>query len=435
MARATRRTWAGGYIRTNSDGRTVFYIHRRVAGRRWKKALNVANEAAALAELVAFNRDPGAYCAGAVEDEGQASLHLDADLIKAYTAHAAAPRIQNGRANGAKWLKAKAKLLAWWAGALRDAGGRALDLRRVDLARHVLPALDGVPGARHRREAIKALYSWLAATGRIKAHEDPVARLPVGQGRAAQTEGGKAKVVSREDVLAVIAHLRSLPAAHGRPADEGSRYAHALTLQAGTGWHTTEVERFVKGGEIIESLPAPLREPGVVAVLSVPHKSGKRHHTKVRPVVLAAAKALHSGRRGFSVRRYDRAVRAACVALGLRAFAPAWMRHTNATHAVQQLGVSDLDVGKYLGHADAKMVHDVYGVLRTPPTVPTILDEPVVPEEPEVDAPALAARLAAAEAEASALRAEVERLRARAPSGPPPARSGARKPLPRGVRH
>jgi integrase len=395
MSQSKTRKWPGGFVRTTGDGRPVFYIHKRVAGRRWKKALDVGTESEALAEFVAFNRDPAAFCAGATEPESQAPLYLDAALVGAYKAHAAAPRIENGRQNGAKWLRRKIKLLQWWAEALVDRGGRALDLRRVDLAKHVLPPLEGVPGARHRREAIKALYSWLAATGKIKAHEDPVARLPVGQGRVAQTHGGIVKVVPREHVLKVIDHL----------AAERSRYADALVVQAGTGWHTTEVERFVRVGEIIDPVPVALREPGVVAVLSVPHKSGKAHYSKVAERVLRSARALHAGPRGLSIRHYDRAVRTTCVALGLPPFTPAWMRHTNATHAVQQRGVSDLDVGKFLGHADASMVHAVYGVLRTPPKVPTILDEPGPAPAAEMDAEALAA-------EVRRLREENDRLRA-----------------------
>lgn len=397
MAPKNTRTWPGGYVRTTSDGRPVWYIHKRVGGVRFKKALAAANEDQALVELASFLKDPQGYCEGEAPVISQAPLHLDAELVKAYLAHASAPRSENGKENGRKWLKAKGKLLAWWAGALVDAKDRPLDLRKVELARHVLPALETVRGKRHRREAIKALYSWLAATGRIKASEDPVARLPVGQGRVAQTQGGVKKVVPREHVLKVINHLL---------VGEASRYGHALTVSAATGWHVTEVERFLKTGEIIEPVPVALREPGVEAVLSTPHKSGKPHYTKVGKDALHSAKELLKGKRGFSVKWYVETVKDACRELKLPVFSPAWMRHTNATHAVQQPGVSDLDAGKFLGHADASMVHQVYGVLRTPPKVPTIMDDPVPASPPQPDVAALVEEVRRLRQEVGALRGQ-----------------------------
>lgn len=155
-------------------------------------------------------------------------------------------------------------------------------------------------------------------------------------------------------------------------------------------------------GEVIEPVPVALREPGVVAILSTPHKSGKTHYTKVGADALLSARALLEGQRGLSVQRYDRTVREACVTLRLKPLSPAWMRHTAATHAVQQPGVSDSDTGKFLGHADASMVHKVYGVLRTPPKVPTILDDA---------APAAQDATAALVEEVRQLRREVAQLR------------------------
>ena len=399
MARKNTRNWPGGYVRTTGDGRPVWYIHKRVGGVRWKKALQVANEDQALVELAAFLKDPKAYCEGVALPAPDEPLLLDARLVKTYLAHAAAPRSENGRENSRKWMRAKGKILAWWASVLVDARGGPLDLRKVELARHVLPALEPVRGKRHRREAIKALYAWLAATGRVRASEDPVARLPVGQGRVAQTQGGKDKRVPREHVLKVIDHLLM---------KEDSRYGHALTVSAATGWHVTEIERFVQRGEVIEPVPLSLQEPGVEAILSTPHKSGRQHYTKVGRDALLAARALLAGRRGFSVKWYVETVKAACQELKLPPFSPAWMRHTSATLAVEQPGVSDIDTGKFPGHAYGEMVHNVYGVLRTLPKVPTILDAPTPPVPPQPDVAALVE-------EVRRLREELEELRAGKP--------------------
>ncbi len=134
----------------------------------------------------------------------------------------------------------------------------------------------------HKREAIKALYAWLRKAGRITTADDPVMSLPVGQGRVARTEGGKDKVVPRERVLKVIEYL----------GKKKSRYAHVLTVQAATGWHITEISRFVAGG-VIEPVPAFLAQPGVVAILVGPkHKNGKRHFAKVGELAAFSARLL-----------------------------------------------------------------------------------------------------------------------------------------------
>ncbi len=66
----------------------------------------------------------------------------------------------------------------------------------------------------------------------------------------------------------------------------------------------------------------------------------------------------------------------ACDKVKVPRFSPAWMRHTNATHALQHAGVTTDDAGKFLGHADGLMAGTVYGVNAVPPKVPTIMDDP-----------------------------------------------------------
>jgi integrase len=296
-------------------------------------------------------------------------------------------------------MSEKKHLLEWWAEKLVDGEGRALDLRRVKLAKHVLPVLDGAPGEkpgiwevapasgkRHKREVIKALHGWLRKTGRIDAHLDPVATLPVGQGRVAQTEGGKNKVVPKEHVLQVAEHL----------INTGSRYGHALVIQAATGWHVTEIVRFIEGGEIVRPVPQHLQEPGVTAILVCPlHKNGRIHFAKVgkratfsAEILLRPSKVDGLDGRGrhyrgageevgsISIRHYMEAVKTACGKVKVPRFSPAWMRHTNATHAIQHAGVTTEDTGKFLGHADGLMAGTVYGVNAVPPKVPTIMDDP-----------------------------------------------------------
>jgi len=248
-----------------------------VNGRRWKKTLDVRTERDADVELLRFLADPEGYCSETDEDE---PIYLDDALVERFLAWSGGPRSDNGKQNTRKWLRWQKKCLQWWAERLVDAQGRMLDLRRVSRAKHVLPHLDGVPGSkpgtwsieptkskRHKREVIKGLYSWMRKhEARISAAEDPVMDMPVGKGRVAQTEGGKNKLVPRENVEKVIRHLLA----------KGSRYAHALTVQAGTGWHVTEVVRFIARGQIIEPVPRLLQEPGVSAILTSRWRSRTR---------------------------------------------------------------------------------------------------------------------------------------------------------------
>lgn len=393
-------TWEGGIVRYDRRGNPVYVIRRMVNGRRWKKTLDVNSEREARLELLRFDADPEGYCLEVVEDE---PIYLDDALVERFLAWSGAPRADNGKANSRKWLRWQKKCLQWWAERLVDGQGRLLDLRRVNRAKHVLPHLDGVPGPkpgtwsieptkskRHKREVIKAIYAWLRKhEGRITAAQDPVMDMPVGKGRVAQTEGGKNKVVPRENVEKVINYLLS----------KGSRFGHVLAVQAGTGWHTTELVRFIARGELVQPVPKLLQEPGVTAILVGPqHKNGKRHFAKVGDGVALSARILLErdgeeaaeadldGRGGYhrgtgevvgsiSERHYYEAVKNACTDLGIPKFSPAWMRHTNATHALQQKFGHE-EVGKFLGHSDGTMAKEVYGPNAVPPKVPTIMDDP-----------------------------------------------------------
>jgi integrase len=337
-------TWEGGIVRRDRRGRPVYVLYKQVRGRRWKKTLRAKTLLDALVELRRFELDPASYCEPA--ETLNAPLRLDAALVDAYLAS-----VQNT----AKWRAYKRRLLLWWAAKLDG-----LDLGRVRLATHVLPALTDVRGARHRREAIKALYAWLRKTGRVTLAQDPVAALPVGKGGVAQHT--RSKVVPREHVVQVADFL----------ADGGSRYGHALAVQAGTGWHTTEIVRFAANGTIIAPVPEHLAEPGVAAILVTPiAKNGRRHYAKVTSRVAFAARLLVG--QGISERHYYAAVKRACRELRVAVFSPAWMRHTNATHALQA-GATEKDAGRFLGHApDGRMVREVYALGAVPPKVPTVL--------------------------------------------------------------
>lgn len=149
-------------------------------------------------------------------------------------------------------------------------------------------------------------------------------------------------------------------------------------MQAGTGWHTTEVVRFAAAGTI-EPLPKSMKvENGAVGVLVCPlHKSGDVHRTAVSAEVLDAAKRLRA-HGAFSREWYDRAVRSACETVkrpddevGIPVFTPGRFRHSLATWAFEA-GADPYAVSAFLGHKSPQTTKRFYATLATVPKVPTL---------------------------------------------------------------
>ncbi len=63
-------------------------------------------------------------------------------------------------------------------------------------------SIEPTKSKRHKREVIKAVYSWLRKhEGRITAAQDPVMDMPVGNGRVAQTEGARSRAMISSGAL------------------------------------------------------------------------------------------------------------------------------------------------------------------------------------------------------------------------------------------
>jgi integrase len=372
--------WSGGYVLYGQDGRPTYYVKRQVNGTRHEFSTRAHSETAASAHLERFERDPF-YRPGKIEDHGKEPVYLDDKLVGEFLAWSRRPKADGGKGNTPAWVAKQKIELAWWAERFVAEDGTHHNLRGLSLDRVILPALDADPLAappvqpapnRAKKIAVlKVLYTYLRKRGRISPPEDPtLAALAVPQAAPSQTKG-KVKVAKAEHVRAVIAHLQA----------KKSIYAHALTVSAATGWHTTEVLCFAETGSI-EDQPAYATVPGIAGVLVCPkHKSGKEHRTRVTTEALSSAVALlehaKGNGRGMSRHWYDTAVRDACKALKIPAFTPANMRHTNATLAATLTG--DLGaVGAFLGHAPGSTItRDFYATKYVPPKVPTVLDQPV----------------------------------------------------------
>lgn len=395
-ALARPKEWDGGYIRYDAKGRATYYIAQMRDGRRYHFSTGQHNPKNAYLELVKFDANPPAYRRGGTAD-GHEPLYMTASLVDEYVAFCERPEDEEGAENTPDWVKRKRSVLEWWMKKFADERGRALDLRNIPPS-FITTILDGrrdevrpkqwkvepATDKRTKRNVIKRFYSWLRQVRReVSRDQDPVMDLPVGKGRSSISQAGVRKdLVKPEHVKKVIEH----------GIERSVLYAHVLAVQAGTGWHTTEMMRFVARGSV-EPIPEGAEEPGCVAQLVCPkHKSGKEHRTKVQQNVLDAAQALlasprhhHRGngeRHGsFSRSNYEKWVTATSEEVGVPVFRPSWMRHTNATYALLRQRQADGTgkVGAFLGHAEgSKMVETHYAPKVAPPKIPTIMDnEPV----------------------------------------------------------
>ncbi len=104
----------------------------------------------------------------------------------------------------------------------------------------------------------------------------------------------------------------------------------ALALLDETGWHVSELARFVRGVE------------------------------------LAATAERLRARDGFSVGRFYDAIKAACVVAQVEPFTAGRMRHTLATRAVEA-GADVAAVATYLGHKSPSTLRRFYATLAVPP--------------------------------------------------------------------
>lgn len=328
--------WPGGYVRRGAKGRKSHIIRRRINGVLYEVSTRCSSLRAAMKELDRFEADPPGYIPGG---DVQGTLYLDAQLVSRFLA----AHVDNSR----PWLTRQKKLLAWWSSQLRG-----VDLRRATLRDHILPALEDAPGKPPRIAVIKRLYSWLRELDMLEASQDPtLGKLKIPQAKVSQID--RSKVIPREHYEAARRHLIGI-------------YRDGMDVLAGTGWHTTELQRFAKAG-VVEAYHG--EDPQGAAVLEVLHKSGIPHRTIVTAEVAAAARRLRE-HGGISLSRFHSAVVGACKAAGVPKFTPGRFRHTIATLATES-GHDEL-ASRFLGHRSATTTRRFYSTRATPPKVPTL---------------------------------------------------------------
>ena len=346
----TGKAWEGGRIRRDNKGRPVFIIQRQVNGKRYYKSTRCHTRGAALKHLERFEADPEGYDPRGVSPR---PVYLDTDLAKDFLRWS-----KHERKNSRGWLGKQKRVLDWWSHELAGC-----DLRRLSLVSDVLPPLNRATSRQHRIAILKGLFTYLrTVVHRVSTAEDPVfGQLSVPQGRPAQWS--KSKVVPRDHFELVRGHLVGA-------------WRDALTVQGGTGWHTTEVCRFAEAGSIE---PVPPSDTTSAAVLVCPlRKSGEPQRTRVSAEALEAAKRLRQ-HGALSREWYDRAVASACAAvkrpdggIGIPEWKPGRLRHSVASWALDA-GADPSAVAAFLGHKSPRTTRKFYAVHASPARVPALV--------------------------------------------------------------
>lgn len=331
--------WLGGYISVGDDGQQLYVIEKMRKGRRYHVSTGAHDWVEAAKQWERFLAAPDAY---QPQDGGPARpeepLYLTADLVLQYRDW----MLSRANPSSRRHANEMAHRLADWT---EDLAG--VDLRHATLRDHLKPAVEKRTTSRqHRIIAVKGLYAWLRRErGLLTSAQDPSLDLSVPQ--ASPEKHRRRKAVALADVRAVLAQLKD-------------GYRDCLLLLASTGWHVSELERFVRDDE---ARVAPGAGP-VLGVLQVRHKSGETTRTPVVDAeVLAAAKRLRERRE--MPRKFNRAIYAACDAAEVARFSPGVMRHSVATWAIEA-GQSPEQVAEFLGHKSKSTTLKFYADVAVP---------------------------------------------------------------------
>jgi hypothetical protein len=383
-----RKDWSGGFARWDGSAWT-YYIRCRDArlgrepdGRAKQARISTGAHSEEFADLHLreFERNPLAYDPSRVI-VGRAPLPFTEQICVEYLDYLAAPVGDGGKGDSPGHCKTVRSSMNWWLKQLGPVNLRALT---VDELRSQIPVSDvrGPDGARvqkapkgrkHKIVAIKHLVTWLRRTrgdGLLQGEGPDTSTLTVPQARGHKHHDPK---VARQRQQKGKRALDGYPELRKHLASQ-KRWAwaiHALDLQADTGWHTTEVERWVTFGGLANTMP-PGREKEAAGLLVTVQKSGNWYQTPVSRHGLEAARGLFawaSARHGrthkgwdpvskevrrfksklFPRQQYERLCTRLCEKHGVPKFGPGHLRHALATMNSGQGFPAPL-IGDFLGH-------------------------------------------------------------------------------------
>lgn len=412
-----RQEWAGGYRRWGGSA-WAYYIKRRDArlgrdpdGRAKRREIctGAHSEEVALLHLAAFEKNPLAYEPARVV-VGRSPLPFTEALCIEYLKYLDTPQEKGGKGDCPNHCNNSRYALKWWRAQIGEMNLRALTVD--DIRKHV-PVVDehdecGVlrkaPKSRKLKiQVVKAFVSWLRKVrgdGITQGEGPDMSFLTVPQYRGRKLHD-PAKALERRD--------------KGKRAKEGypllreklatQKRWHwamdALDLQADTGWHTTEIERWVKLGGQVEAMPEGREHEGAGVLVTV-HKSGDEHRTPVSQSGYEAAQRLmlwcdaragtkHQGwnpvtkrteefaAKLFPRQQYERLCRRLCRKHGIPEFGPGHLRHALATHNAGR-GYATSIIGSFLGHSEVQqgeLVRTTYADARAQLTIVKAAIKPV----------------------------------------------------------
>jgi integrase len=342
VADGKKERWEGGHLHVQKDGRRLYVIEKMVAGKRFHISTRATTPSAAYEHLKRFQADPWKYAEEMKEGrEPDAGLFLTRALVLEFRDWV----LHRPRPATPKHANSMAHLLADWT---EDLAGR--DLRKLELGHLKQQLARHSTRRQHRIIALKALCAWLRTEKHVLERRDDVTLdLKVPQGTPEKHKRRKAVEVER--VRAVLPHLTE-------------PYRDLLTLAAGTGWHLSELERFVRDEDA--GIVYPKGEK-VLAVLVTRHKSRQWTRTPVvDSAVLAAAERLRLTRE--VPRKATPTLKRACRAAGVEPFGFGVLRHSVATWAVEG-GALPETVAAFLGHKDKSTTERFYADAAVPTAV------------------------------------------------------------------
>lgn len=329
------------YAHRQKNGRLLYIIEKQMTvpatdehaatTHRFHLSTRCTKLDAALKQLARFEADPFGY--NPVGGDLRAPLLLTAELAERFF------RAQLAKGLSRKYARETFTWLKRWGKALRG-----VDLRRMQIARDVLPVLDAAGGARRpMMAALKTLCAWL----RVERHEMTSAEDVTRDLRLPQADIAKQK----RRVAHNLAHVRKAL------AKLKGVYRDALLFQAATACHISELERFVRDPRsalVVFDKPKRLADGSkALAVVSVWHKTKKQHRVAlVSAVAVEAAQRLISRRSLPPRNKLNAAVYAACDAAKVPRLSFA-LRHTVLTWGAQR-GVSEQRLAQHAGHEDVR---------------------------------------------------------------------------------
>lgn len=278
MGRKRETSWPGGRIRYAADGTPTYEVRKvvqtQLGPQRHEFSTRCHTYEGATKVLERWEAD---HTYRPVDTIAQVHaverVPLTETLIAEFRQWSGKPKDEGGRANSPTWVSNQCQHLRWWQSKLGDRDLRKLTIDTIE------EVIVGAKSLNQRKAVLKTFYSWMR-TARVPRLVTTAQDPTYGQLRVEQSSPEQWKVVkawTKEETTKTREHLE------GEMRD-------AFDIQVGTGWHVSELQRFIRTG-VIEEYRG--EDPDVAGVLFCEYGKNKEPlRTAVSSEVLEAAKRL-----------------------------------------------------------------------------------------------------------------------------------------------